>query len=258
MIVCSDAQMNRAVEGAERALFSNAGQLCISIERLYVHESIADEFERKLLARIANMKLGTSLDYGADMGSLISKDQLETVSEHVDDAKEKGAQVLAGGRARPDIGPYFYEPTLLARVKEGMTLFRDETFGPVVAVSRFSDVDEVVGRANDSDYGLNFSVWTKNTKRGRELATRLKAGTVNVNEAYAAAWASVDAPMGGMKASGLGRRHGIEGLLKYTESQTIAIQKVLPVAPPPMVSQRLWTKLITIGLRLLKRMPFVK
>jgi succinate-semialdehyde dehydrogenase/glutarate-semialdehyde dehydrogenase len=243
------------VEGAERALFSNAGQLCISIERLFVHESVADEYERRLTEKVRKMKLGTDLSYGADMGSLIAQSQLDTVREHVEDAVDKGAKVLAGGNARPDIGPYFHEPTLLGGVKEGMTLFRDETFGPVVSVSRFSDVDEVVERANDSDYGLNFSIWTKDTTRGRELATRLKAGTVNVNEAYAAAWASVDAPMGGMKDSGLGRRHGQEGIQKYCEAQTVAVQRLLPIAPPPMTSQRLWGRAMTWGLRLLRRVP---
>jgi succinate-semialdehyde dehydrogenase/glutarate-semialdehyde dehydrogenase len=258
MIVCEDAQMSRAVDGAERALFSNSGQLCISIERLFVHESIADEFTEKLVARIGNMKLGTSLDYGCDMGSLISQDQLDTVSEHVDDAKSKGAEVLTGGKARPDIGPYFYEPTLLRKVEDGMTLFRDETFGPVVSISRFSSEDEVVERANDSEYGLNFSVWTRDTKRGVELGRRLEAGTINVNEAYAAAWASVDAPMGGMKSSGLGRRHGAEGIQKYTEVQTIAVQRLLPIAPPPRVPQKLWARAMTASLRLLRYLPFVK
>ncbi|MEA2451037.1 MAG: succinate-semialdehyde dehydrogenase / glutarate-semialdehyde dehydrogenase [Thermoleophilaceae bacterium] len=258
MIVMPDASMRRAIEGAERALFSNAGQLCISIERLYVHESIADEYERRLTDHVKKMKLGPDLSYGPDMGSLIAESQLETVREHVEDAVGKGAKVLAGGNARPDIGPYFHEPTLLGGVKEGMTLFRDETFGPVVSVSRFSDVDEVIERANDSDYGLNFSIWTRDTRRGREIATRLKAGTVNVNEAYAAAWASVDAPMGGMKDSGLGRRHAAEGIKKYCESQTVAVQRILPIAPPPMTSQKLWGKAMTLGLRILRRVPGVR
>ncbi len=258
MIVLDDANVARAVEGAERALFSNAGQLCISVERLFVHESIADEFTQRLAERTRKMKLGTSLDYSSDMGSLISESQLETVREHVEDATSKGARVLAGGNARPDLGPYFYEPTMLESVRDGMTLFRDETFGPVVSVSRFSDIDDVVERANDSDYGLNFSLWTGNTRRGRAIATRLQAGTVNVNEGYVATWASVDAPMGGMKASGLGRRHGAVGIQKYTDSQTISIQRLLPIAPPPMVAQGLWARFMNVSLRLLRRLPGVR
>jgi succinate-semialdehyde dehydrogenase/glutarate-semialdehyde dehydrogenase len=258
MIVLDDADLDRTVEGAERATFSNAGQLCISIERLYVHERVADEFTRRLVERTRAMRLGATLTYADDMGSLISQDQLDTVRAHVDDAVEKGATVLAGGDARPDLGPYFHEPTLLADVTENMDLFADETFGPVVSVSRFASEDEAVERANASRFGLNFSVWTQDADRGRRLATRLHAGTVNVNEGFIAAWGSIDAPMGGMKDSGLGRRHGAQGIKKYTEEQTVAVQRVMPIAPPGRMGHRLWSRVLTAGLRVLRHLPGVR
>jgi succinate-semialdehyde dehydrogenase/glutarate-semialdehyde dehydrogenase len=258
MLVLHDANLKRAVEGAERAMFSNGGQLCISAERLLVDERIADEFVSRLVERVKKMTLGGGLSYDFDMGSLISEKQFETVCGHVDDAIDKGARVLAGGRPRPDLGPYFYEPTLLEDVVDGMTLFAEETFGPVVAISRFSSEDEAVELANAGCYGLNFSVWTRDTQRGRALAHRLEAGTVNVNEGYIATWGSVDAPMGGMKDSGLGRRHGADGIKKYTESQTVSVQRLMPIAPPPMVGSKLFARGMTAGLRLLRRTPGVR
>jgi succinate-semialdehyde dehydrogenase/glutarate-semialdehyde dehydrogenase len=135
--------------------------------------------------------------------------------------------VVAGGKHRPDIGPLFYEPTVLAGVTPEMDVHRDETFGPVVAIYPVASDDEAVERANDTEYGLNASVYCDDGTRARAIARRIRAGTVNVNDGYASAWASLDAPMGGMKASGVGRRHGRDGLLKYTESQTIAARSAL-------------------------------
>ena len=139
-----------------------------------------------------------------------------------------------------------------------MAAFADETFGPVVSLYRVETEDEAIAKANDSAYGLNFSVWTSDPDRGRRVAARLQAGTVNVNEAYAAAWASVDAPMGGMKDSGLGRRHGQQGILKYTESQTIAIEKLVPVGAPPWIRADRYARVMTKGLKALRHVPGVK
>ncbi|HBF81930.1 MAG TPA: succinic semialdehyde dehydrogenase [Streptomyces sp.] len=231
MLVLADADVEKAAAGAVRACFSSAGQLCISIERLYVHASVADAFVERFAARTKAMRLGNSLAYGADMGSLVGERQLETVIRHVDEAVEKGATLLAGGVARPDIGPLFYEPTILDHVQEPMAVCTEETFGPVVSLYRFTDEDEVVDLANATPYGLNASVWTKDAARGHRIAARLRAGTVNINEGYAPAYGSVQSPMGGMKDSGLGRRHGSEGILKYTEAQTVAQQRLMPLAP---------------------------
>ncbi|WP_069171111.1 succinic semialdehyde dehydrogenase [Streptomyces griseus] len=231
MLVLEDADVEKAAAGAVRACFSSAGQLCISIERLYVHESVADAFVERFAARTKAMRLGSSLAYGADMGSLVGERQLETVTRHVAEAVEKGATLVAGGVARPDIGPLFYEPTILDGVQAPMAVCTQETFGPVVSVYRFSDENEAVALANATPYGLNSSVWTKDARRGHRIAARLRTGTVNINEGYAPAYGSVRSPMGGMKDSGLGRRHGSEGILKYTESQTVAQQRLMPLAP---------------------------
>jgi succinate-semialdehyde dehydrogenase / glutarate-semialdehyde dehydrogenase len=258
LLVLDDADVGKAVSGALRAAFSNAGQLCISVERIYVPATLWDDFATRFADAAKAMKLSAALDYSADMGSLISEKQLKTVTDHVDDAVAKGATVLAGGKPRPDIGPHFYEPTILSGVREGMAAFADETFGPVVSLYRVDSEEEAIEKANDSEYGLNFSVWTSDPKHGQRVAAQLEAGTVNVNEAYAAAWGSVDAPMGGMKASGLGRRHGEHGILKYTEPQTIAVERLLPVGAPNWLSPGRYARIMSTGLRVLKRTPGVK
>ena len=253
MVVLPDADLGRAAEGAVRACFSSTGQLCISVERMYVHDSIHDEFVERFLAGVRALQLGPSFDWTCQMGSLTSTEQLEVTTSHVDDAVAKGATVLVGGRARPDLGPFFFEPTVLTDVTPEMTLYREETFGPVVSIYRFSTDDEAVELANDSRYGLNASVWSRSARRGTEVASRIRAGTVNVNEAYAAAWGSIDAPMGGMGDSGLGRRHGEHGILKYTEPQTIARQRLMNLAPVGGLGDDAFAAVMTTSLKLLKK-----
>ncbi|MFC0600122.1 succinic semialdehyde dehydrogenase [Streptomyces palmae] len=252
MLVLRDADLDKAAAGAVRACFASAGQLCISIERLYVHESVADDFLARFAARTRAMRLGSALAYGAEMGSLVSARQLENVTRHVDEAVAKGARVVTGGRARPDIGPLFYEPTILEGVEAPMAVCTEETFGPVVSVYRFTDEDEAVERANATPYGLNAAVWTRDGRRGRAIAARLRTGTVNINEGFAAAYGSVRSPMGGMGDSGLGRRHGSEGILKYTEAQTVAHQRVVPMAPAFGLDDERYAALLTRGLRAMK------
>lgn len=254
MIVMADADLDRTVEGAVRACFSSSGQLCISIERMYVADAIWDRFVPRFLEAVDAMNMAPVFDFSAQMGSLTSTEQLDAVTTHVTDAVDKGATVLSGGRARPDLGPYFYEPTVLTGVDDSMTCFAHETFGPVVSLYRYSNVSEAIEWANDTEYGLNASVWARNSTRGREVAAQMRAGTVNLNEAYAAAWGSIDAPMGGMGQSGMGRRHGVGGITKYTEAQTVAHQRLMNLAPiPGLLDDEGFAKLLSTSLRLLKK-----
>jgi acyl-CoA reductase-like NAD-dependent aldehyde dehydrogenase len=254
ILVLRDADLDRAAEGAVRAAFSNSGQLCVSTERMFVADQVYDRFLDKFVARTEAMNLEPGLAWGSDMGSLISQEQLDNVVAHVDDAVAKGATVRAGGRARPDLGPYVYEPTILEGVTPEMDCFGTETFGPVVSVYRFHDEADAVARANDGEYGLNASVYSKDGRRAREIARRIKCGTVNINEGFAATFASIDSPMGGMRESGLGRRQGAEGIHRYTESQSVATQRGLRFAPVLGMSDETYGKLMTAGFRVMHKL----
>ncbi len=255
MIVLNDADLERTVYGAIQGCFAGAGQLCISFERMYVQSGIYARFVEAFAQRTTVLRLGTALDYSVDMGSLINQQQLDKTVEHVQDAVAHGATVLAGGRPRSDIGPYFFEPTILTHVTPAMQCYREETFGPIVSIYRVETAEEAVFAANDSEYGLNASVWTRDLAYGRTLAQRIRCGTVNVNEAYNASWSALGAPMGGMKDSGLSRRHGAEGIQKYTESQTVAVAPLSPLFPPFQLDVELTAQLFPKLLRAIKYIP---
>jgi acyl-CoA reductase-like NAD-dependent aldehyde dehydrogenase len=254
ILVLRDADLEKAAEGATRATFSNAGQLCVSSERMFVADQVYDRFVQRFVARTEAMTLGASHDWGNDMGSLISQDQLDAVVAHVDDARAKGARVLTGGRHRPDLGQFFYEPTILEGVTADMACFGTETFGPVISLHRFHDETEAIARANEGSYGLNASVYSQDGRRARAIAREIKCGTVNINEAFGASFGSIDSPMGGMRESGVGRRQGSEGVHRFTESQTVATQRGIRLSPMLGMSDRSYAKVMTAQLRLMKKL----
>ncbi len=232
MIVLPDANLDEVVEGALFGVFGNTGQICMHIERMYLHDSIYDEFRDRFVAATKALKLGAAYDYEPEVGSLVSVDHKDRVASHVADAIEKGATVLAGGRERPDLGPAFYEPTILEGVTKDMLAGSCETFGPVVALHRYSSVDEAVALANDTDYGLNASVWGTDLKAAAAVGERIESGNVNINDTLAAAYASKGTPSGGVKKSGVGARHGDQGLLKYTDATNLAVLKKQVLSAP--------------------------
>ncbi len=246
LLVLDDADVQRAAKGAVRASFSNSGQLCISTERAYVHTNVYDEFLETFVRETKAMTLGAGKDWDIDMAPLISSAQADRVMAHIDDAVAKGATVLAGGSRRPDISPNFVEPTILTGVTESMTLARNETFGPVISVYRVDSNDEAIERANDSEFGLNSSVWSR--RLGPTVARSIRSGSVTINEGFSASFASHEAPMGGMKKSGVGRRHGSAGLLKYTDAQTVATQRIWGIAPLPGQSNEKFASLMTTAI----------
>lgn len=225
LIVMPDANLEETIPGAIFACFLNAGQACMHIERIYVPDSLAQQFTDAFVAATRNITMGASYEFGPLVGSLISPQQLKRVEAHVADALDKGATVLTGGKARPDLGPAFYEPTILTDVTPEMKLAREETFGPVVAIYRYRSIDEAVAAANDTEYGLNASIWGTDLAKAEAVGRRIQAGSININDGLAASFASKKSTSGGMKNSGVGSRHGDAGMTKYTTTQNVAVLK---------------------------------
>jgi acyl-CoA reductase-like NAD-dependent aldehyde dehydrogenase len=221
MIVLDDADVDVASSAAVWGAFLNAGQACLSVERCYVHRSLYEPFLKACVEKTKKLRIGSGLDPNTDAGPMIHERQLRIVEAHVSDAVAHGARVLAGGSRFPELGPNFYKPTVLADVTHDMRIMREETFGPVLPVMAFDSDEEAVQLANDSEYGLAASVWTRDNARGERLARRIHAGTVMVNDVISCFGIS-EAPHGGVKLSGIGRAHGRFGVeemvrLKYVD-----------------------------------------
>jgi len=231
MIVLENADVNVASSAAVWGAFMNAGQTCLSVERCYVHESIYQKFLDACVAKAGRLRHGPGDAANTDIGPMIHERQLETVQRHVDDAIARGARLLLGGNPATNLGPNFYQPTILADVNHDMDLMREETFGPVLPVCSFKSDEEAVALANDSEFGLAASIWTQDKRRGEALARLIHAGTVMVNDVVACFGIS-EAPHGGVKASGIGRTHGRYGVeemvwLKYVDSDRLPQMKKL-------------------------------
>ncbi|MGH0035201.1 MAG: aldehyde dehydrogenase family protein [Myxococcota bacterium] len=222
MIVCDDADLDRAAAGAVYGAFVNAGQVCVSTERVYVVDSVADAFVDKVLARTAELRQGAEGEF--EIGAVIWPPQLDVIERHVADAVEKGASVRAGGQRNPDCDGLFYEPTVLTDVDHDMLVMRDETFGPILPIMRVSDEQEGLRRANDSRYGLNANVWTRNKHKGLELARSMESGCVVVNDCMVT-YGVTESPFGGVKDSGIGRVNGELGLKSYCNTQSIVVDR---------------------------------
>lgn len=222
LIVLPSANIKRAAEITIAGAFGSAGQLCVSIERVYVPNEIKDEFLAEVARRTESLKVGKSNDFSQDIGTLTGYNQLQRVMGFVQDAIQSGAKLVAGGKQLIEAGPYFFAPTVLTNVGPTARLHTQEVFGPVIDVAGYDDIETAIELANDSDYGLNASV-VGDAKLAVKVAEKLNAGSVNINEGYRASFASMESPMGGVKSSGQGRRNGPGGLLRFTEAKSIGV-----------------------------------
>jgi acyl-CoA reductase-like NAD-dependent aldehyde dehydrogenase len=233
MIVLADADLDRAANFATYYAMQNAGQTCISIERVYVEEPAYDEFVAKVSDKVRALRVGAPAGPGSvEVGAITFPPQMETIEAHVADAIDKGARVLTGGHAVSEGAGRFYEPTVLVDVDHTMKCMTEETFGPTLPIMKVADAEEAVRLANDSPYGLGASVFSRDTERGEQIARRLEVGAANVNDALIN-YTALELPMGGAKASGLGSRHGAGGIRKYCSQQAIVVTPRLALKREP-------------------------
>ncbi|WP_168210561.1 succinic semialdehyde dehydrogenase [Persicimonas caeni] len=219
-IVLDDADIERAANGIVWGSFFNSGQVCMSVERVYVHEAVYDQFVERVVELTRDLRQGVPWDYTIDIGAMIDPDQKHIIEKHIKDAVDKGARILTGGKRRDTDEGDFFEPTVLVDVDHSMKIMKEETFGPVMPIMKVRSGFEAVQLANDSEFGLNSSVWTGDVRRGRDLARQIESGQVCINDVIAS-YLALEAPYGGVKHSGIGRRKSKNELHKFTQSKTV-------------------------------------
>lgn len=225
MIVLRDANLDVTASAAVWGSYTNCGQVCLSVERLFVEESIADELIRRCVEKTEKLRLGPGSDPATDVGPLIRPQHVQRMSDLLADAVSRGAKIVCGGKPRADLGPNFFEPTILTGVDHSMKLFQDETFGPVMAIQIVKDEEEAIRLANDTEFSLAASVWTGDAGRGKSIARRLRAGTVLVNDVLTG-FAIAEAPHGGCGLSGWGRTHGKAGLREMVYVKYVDVDRL--------------------------------
>jgi acyl-CoA reductase-like NAD-dependent aldehyde dehydrogenase len=225
MLVLADSDLDIAAGAAVWGSYTNCGQVCLSVERLFVEQSVSDEFVARCVAKTKKLRLGPGNEPTTDVGPMIRPQHVQRMVDLVEDAVSRGARVLCGGHPRVDLGANFFEPTVITNVDSTMKLFQEETFGPILAIQTVRNAEEAIARANDSPFGLSASVWTRDTARGEAIAKRLRAGSVMVNDAISY-FAIAEAPHGGCGASGWGRTHGRAGLLEMAQTKYVDVDRL--------------------------------
>src|ERR1700682_665637 len=225
MLVLADANLDVASSAAVWGSYTNCGQVCLSVERLFVEQSVSEEFAARCVEKTKKLRLGPGNDPASDIGPLIRPQHVQRMLDLIEDAVSRGAKVLCGGHPRVDLGPNFFEPTVITNVDSTMRLFEEETFGPILAIQTVRNVDEAVEHANDSPFALSASVWTRDARRGEAIAKRLRAGAVMVNDAISY-FGIAEAPHGGCGVSGWGHTHGKAGLLEMVRTKYIDVDRL--------------------------------
>ena len=225
MVVLADADLDIAASAAVWGSYTNCGQVCLSVERLFVEQSVSDEFAARCVAKTKKLRLGPGKDPNTDVGPMIRAQHVQRMVDLIEDAVSRGARVLCGGYPRADLGANFFEPTVISKVDSTMKLFQEETFGPILAIQTVKDAEEAIARANDSPFALSASIWTRDTAHGESIARRLRAGAVMVNDAISY-FAIAEAPHGGCGASGWGRTHGKAGLLEMVQTKYVDVDRL--------------------------------